>query len=67
LRLREALDTLEDRHEVPDWVVELTRARLDDDLGTRATGAERAYVRGALAEYLAPSVETDGVLGLSEA
>ncbi|MFE3414883.1 hypothetical protein ACFXMT_43190, partial [Streptomyces mirabilis] len=66
LRLREALDALEDRHEVPDWVVKLTRARLDDDLGARATGAERAYVRRALAEYLAPRAETDGVPGLSE-
>jgi hypothetical protein len=67
LRLREALDALEDRHEVPDWVVELTRARLDDDLGARATGAQRAYVRRTLAEYLAPRAETDGVPDLSEA
>lgn len=35
LRLREALDALEERHEVPDWAVDLTRTRLDDDLGAR--------------------------------
>jgi hypothetical protein len=67
LRLREALDALEDRHEVPDWAVDLTRTRLDDDLGARATGAERAYVRRALVEYLAPSADTDGVPGLTGA
>jgi hypothetical protein len=67
LRLREALDALEERHEVPDWAVDLTRTRLDDDLGARATGAERAYVRRALVEYLAPSADTDGVPGLTGA
>ncbi|MFF5019526.1 hypothetical protein [Streptomyces sp. NPDC001165] len=31
LRLREALDALEDRHEVADWVVDLTHAHLATD------------------------------------
>ncbi|MEU5109602.1 hypothetical protein AB0H07_46465 [Streptomyces sp. NPDC021354] len=64
LRMREALDALE-RHEVADWVVELTHTYLSTSPGDGSTPQEQAYVRRALEEYLTPGPRTNGVPGLS--
>ncbi|MFF3849090.1 hypothetical protein [Streptomyces sp. NPDC002328] len=65
LRIREALDALE-RHEVTEWVVDLTLDHLSTDPDTHLTEEARALRRWALEEYLAPDGDTEDVPGLSD-
>lgn len=64
LRMREAVEALGVRHDIPDWVVTLTRTYLAAT-SQHYTEAERAWVHRALREYLAPGTDTTGVPGLS--
>ncbi|WP_326790539.1 hypothetical protein [Streptomyces sp. NBC_00151] len=52
-RLRAALDALEERNEVTDWVIDLTHADLDAATDLRGED-EQVYVRRSLTEYLTP-------------
>ncbi|GGX58615.1 hypothetical protein GCM10010358_10850 [Streptomyces minutiscleroticus] len=63
LRLREALDALEERHEVADWVVDLTLDHLAADPDAHLTPEARAHRRRALQEYLAPDADAGRVPG----
>ncbi|MFF8432349.1 hypothetical protein ACF07Y_45980 [Streptomyces sp. NPDC016566] len=67
LRLREALAALEDRHEVADWVVDLTHAHLATTPDAHSPDGARAFRRRALQEFLTPSTSTEGVPGLATA
>ncbi|MEU9778351.1 hypothetical protein, partial [Streptomyces sp. NPDC047968] len=66
LRLRKALDVLENHHQVDDWVIELTRAHMATNRRDAhyAEGAKRWRER-ALQEYLEPGEDVDGVDGLT--
>jgi hypothetical protein len=63
--VRQLLDDLEDRHQVPAGYAERARQLLDDDTDSRFTPEAQAHRRRALEEYLAPDPATTGVPGLA--
>ncbi|MFI9206380.1 hypothetical protein [Streptomyces sp. NPDC053048] len=67
LRLREALDALERRNEVAEGVIDIVDAYLATDPDAHFSAGAQAYMRRALAEYLAPGSIDEGVPGLSTA
>jgi hypothetical protein len=66
LRLRTALDALENHHQVDDWVRELATAHMATSPrdGHFTEDAQR-WRRRALQEYLTPGTDVDGVDGLT--
>ncbi|MFJ4342979.1 hypothetical protein [Streptomyces sp. NPDC088915] len=66
MRMRAALDALEERHQAEEWVVELTA----EHMATRRrdahyTDGAKAYRVRALKEYLSPGEDVAGVPGLA--
>ncbi|MGY5099470.1 hypothetical protein [Streptomyces sp. 900105245] len=62
--MRRALDSLEERHEVPDWAVGLAHDHLARD--TSDSTEMWTYRRRALREYLSPGADTHGVPGMPQ-
>ncbi|MFF8387744.1 hypothetical protein ACF053_29460 [Streptomyces kanasensis] len=55
MRMREALDALEKRHQVDDWVIDLTRTHMATNRrDTHFTEGAKRWRERALQEYLAP-------------
>ncbi|MFE9411556.1 hypothetical protein ACFYN0_22645 [Streptomyces sp. NPDC006704] len=66
IRMRGALDALENHHRVDDWVIELTMTHLaTNPRDAHYTERARRWRRRALQEYLAPRKDTAGVPGLA--
>ncbi|MEH0589848.1 hypothetical protein QA942_39785 [Streptomyces sp. B21-106] len=66
LRMREALDALENHHQVDDWVNELTTVHMATNPRDRHyTAGAMLWRRRALQEYLSPGRNVDGVDGLA--
>ncbi|GAA2686851.1 hypothetical protein [Streptomyces lunalinharesii] len=66
LRMRTALDVLENHHQVDDWVNELTAAHMaNTPRDAHYTAGARRWRRRALQEYLSPGRDVDGVDGLT--
>ncbi|MFE2528761.1 hypothetical protein ACFXEL_31580 [Streptomyces sp. NPDC059382] len=66
LRMRGALNALENRHQVDDWVIELTVAHMATDPRAHYTAGEKRWRERALQEYLTPGEDVTGVPGLTD-
>ncbi|WP_228981449.1 hypothetical protein [Streptomyces sp. DH12] len=65
MRMREALDALEEHHQVNDWVIGLTRAHMATNRrDAHYTEDAKRWRERALEEYLSPGKDIDGVPGL---
>ncbi|WP_406119669.1 hypothetical protein [Streptomyces anulatus] len=67
MRVRTALDALEEHHRVDDWVIELTTAHMTSAQrrDTDSPDTSQRWRMRALQEYLTPGPSVDGVPGLS--
>ncbi|MET9676413.1 hypothetical protein ABZY68_25460 [Streptomyces sp. NPDC006482] len=65
LRMRKALDTLEDHHQVDDWVIELTRQHMTTNPRAHYSAGAKRWRERALEEYLTPGEAVAGVPGLA--